>query len=42
MDRTDVVAGAASGMSRPPPLMTGQVLFVDGGVECSRRGARAW
>ncbi|HXW83606.1 MAG TPA: SDR family oxidoreductase [Candidatus Binataceae bacterium] len=23
-------------------LMTGQVLFVDGGVECSQRGARAW
>ena len=23
-------------------LMTGQVLFVDGGVECSQRGERAW
>jgi NAD(P)-dependent dehydrogenase (short-subunit alcohol dehydrogenase family) len=23
-------------------LMTGQVLFVDGGVECSARGERSW
>ena len=23
-------------------LMTGQVLFVDGGVECSQRGERSW
>jgi NAD(P)-dependent dehydrogenase (short-subunit alcohol dehydrogenase family) len=23
-------------------LMTGQILFVDGGVECSLRGERSW
>jgi NAD(P)-dependent dehydrogenase (short-subunit alcohol dehydrogenase family) len=29
-------------MSPENSLMTGQVLFVDGGVECSQRGERSW
>jgi len=29
-------------LSEENSLMTGQILFVDGGVECSRRGERSW
>lgn len=29
-------------VSQENSLMTGQVLFVDGGVECSQRGERSW
>jgi NAD(P)-dependent dehydrogenase (short-subunit alcohol dehydrogenase family) len=29
-------------LSEENSLMTGQILFVDGGVECTRRGERSW
>ena len=29
-------------LSEENSLMTGQILFVDGGVECTQRGERSW
>jgi hypothetical protein len=51
MDRTYVVTGAASSIgaaaalawcvSAENSMMTGQVLFVEGGAECLARGGRS-